>query len=73
MENIGMFFFKKSNDRYGRGPGLQRLTCPICGFHNFVQEQEQSAWTYSCVICTHMITFRRQLEKANGDKHPTGN
>lgn len=72
-DGMGMFFYKKSNDPYGRGASLRRLDCE-CGFHNFIEQpfdmhngkdQTTVVWTYSCVICTRMHTFRRQLQRSD--------
>ena len=72
LKQMGMYAYRRSDDRYGRGVSMRRLDCPICGHHVFmedhIREQDASSnglelWGYSCVLCTHVSTFRRQLEK----------
>lgn len=78
LKNAGMYAYRQSEDRYGRGSSMRRFDCPVCGHHVFLEEERYPAvpggpmcpvpgvgieWTYSCVICTHVSTFCRQLEK----------
>ena len=63
MQEPSAYLFEKGRSRYGRRSTMQELDCPQCMCSGFVEYSLNDLWAYECIMCTHIVLFRRRLER----------